>query len=1003
MGRKFILVTASIIIFLIGLNLLNKNNNSINLPSKIQAQTLDSDWPQLGHDSQKSNATNQIVNGPYRFYWRWTDVPIASRIQPVIFNGTMFVGGLNGTFYALDAAADTRGQAPRIVWQRDLKDPTGALNSPIRSGAGVDDATNTVVVGTQHGVIYGLDIATGNVGGSPKWTVQTGGAILASPLMYNGVAYLGSSDGNFYAINTADGNVLWKHPITDPVKGNVPILGSAALSADGSRLFFVAENVQAYALNTADGSESWNQQLQGQSGADRWPVVLGNTVVFRTQPIRNLWDLLHEGDTVMDSAGTVLADWSADWNIVRPQIINNLTASPVNQTLFVLDVNTGQSKGVAPVLATYGTQDPPAPPTVYNQMFYLPYRARHGIQTDGGSVHVTTRYDAELGRMDPTTLDIAGLTTADTFTYQFRMTSDEQSVPTLAGNLLLMDSWERLGGVQLTASTNGNLVAIAQRAANDSCGWGPGGNQIVFSENCPSAGPLTTEGRARAGAVVGSGRIFWHVDAVTDANGSGYEFSGSGLGAIGPATGGTTIPLPAGTALSPISPLPSRAATPSAQALLNYITTEPTRPVAAPTDLTTKLEQEIQKIVSANGHLLPLFIQPGGFNPLGSYPQDTNNPPEPAVVAGSDAFWFDPGEQVLTLSQAYPYLNPTLQGQLKTYLQTEINRFSPLQMLPYGASYGSSGDWLRTGVSREFYPVTIRSSLGTGNLGSWPPPAPAIQTIYSLWAYAKYVDGFGPTSYVATNWTSIKNLFDAKKGTVNNYARIAGAIGYSRIAAQLGHTAEATEGQNVAIAAMQNGVNFQNWLDVADNVYTPTTPDYRQNQLNREPGFRGQVFFGLTPEIGRFLRDTNNTPVNTFINRLTHYTNNDYLWYVTRVGIQGEAGENSFQNPELGWSVFLAQAYINGASQQQLRYWLDRPWGLGDLWYLQKLVATIEAPSSAFSLADINQDSQVNIKDMEILFDNWNMPKNRRADINGDGIVNSVDFALVLKDWGKVK
>lgn len=110
-----------------------------------------------------------------------------------------------------------------------------------------------------------------------------------------------------------------------------------------------------------------------------------------------------------------------------------------------------------------------------------------------------------------------------------------------------------------------------------------------------------------------------------------------------------------------------------------------------------------------------------------------------------------------------------------------------------------------------------------------------------------------------------------------------------------------------------------------------------------------------------------------------------------------------YATPENSWTNFMLHAYVLGDNVAQLKNYLEAPNRKGDLLYLQKLVATIEAPSSTFSLADINQDSQVNIKDMEILFDNWNMPKNRRADINGDGIVNSVDFALVLKDWGKVK
>ena len=47
--------------------------------------------------------------------------------------------------------------------------------------------------------------------------------------------------------------------------------------------------------------------------------------------------------------------------------------------------------------------------------------------------------------------------------------------------------------------------------------------------------------------------------------------------------------------------------------------------------------------------------------------------------------------------------------------------------------------------------------------------------------------------------------------------------------------------------------------------------------------------------------------------------------------------------PNAAWSHFLAQAYILGAPQGTLRQWLDRPWARGDLFSIQRLVATLQA------------------------------------------------------------
>lgn len=858
-------------------------------------QVADSDWPQLARDAQRTGTSPQEVAGPYRFYWRWLDVPSASRAQPVIAGGRLFIGALNGIMFALDAAYDARGGEPRIVWQQDL-------HSPIRTSAGVDGSV--VIVGTHHGTIYGLCAESGN----PLWTVPTGGAILAAPAVQNGVAYLGSASGYFYAIRTADGAVLWNRDV------GAPVLASAALSVDGGTVYFLAEDMNAYALNANSGAIVWRTQLQGQSGSDRWPVVAGGRVFFRTQPTGYFQDLLHAGDAVLDSAGTRLADWSADWNIVRPKIVAHLSAVPHEQSFFALDATTGQLAGPAPVLYTFGNNDPPSPPVVHQGSLYLPYRARHGIQTDSPvAVHVTTKYDAELGRMNPTTLDIAGLTTPSTFSYQFRLTSDEGAVLTAAGNLLLVDSWERLGGIRLDDRT---LIGIADLSQEGDCKWGAGPNPIQILESCPYFPMLPLgEGHARSGAVVGAGRIVWRVDGA--------------LAAIGPAAGKTnttqTLPQPYPT------PLPISAANslPS-DSLKTYVWWEPAAkaPSQVPPDLRQRLATEVERIVSSGTHLMPYLIQ-RGIHGVGSYSPDVTNDSEPARVADSNAYWYDPGELVYTLSLAYPYLEPSLQTRVRGYLDAEMARFPPLQRLPWPPD-----SWLKQGQAREYYRVPYRASVS-----AWPPPGVPIQTLYALWVYARNTADW---DYLRVRWNEVRALFDAKRNSIDTYAEIAGAIGYARIAKHLGDNSEAAAGEAAAVAAMQRGLDFSAWLNHANSLFPGA--GYSGSSPWEQPGQRGGVFYGLTPEVGAYLRDTNFGAVEATLANLTNYPYGNYLWYATRLGLQAEMQEASYHSPELGWSAFLAHAYVRRASQAQLRYWLDRPWGVGDLWHIQKLVATLEAP-----------------------------------------------------------
>lgn len=862
------------------------------------------DWPQLQRDPQHTGYSPQQVNPPYRYYWRWNEVPFASRTQPVVADNRLFIGSLNGRMYALDADQDAGGGPPTILWSRDV-------GAPIRDTAAVSNGR--VYFGAYDGFVHALDAATG----TPVWSFLTGGGVAAAPVVDGGVLYIGSTDGLFYALDAATGALRWSY------NAGAPILTSAALSADGQTVYFGAENLYAYALRTSDGQLRWRTRLQGQSLAERWPVVVGNTVIYRSQPLRNFHSLLHEGDDVMDQAGAVNPNWAADWAAVRPRILSYLTANPDRQTFFALDASTGALRGPAPVLYTYGNGDAPAPPVVRDGLIYLVYRARHGIQTDGGSGHVTTRYDAELGRMDPATLDIVGLTASQAFAYQMRYTSDEPAMLSIGGNLLFVDNWERLGALNLQT---GALVAVANVADNWPACPPPDGQcparagPMPFFTTWPFPGPQVGEGVTHRPLVIASGRLFWRV-------------VDGGLASIGPATAGASAQalIPP---LSTSSSLPtegreremdgesagdgamSLTATPP---LTSYVWSEPVRPVAdPPADLVARLNEEVRRIVDANDHLLPYFLE-RGFTTHMLFPGDSLYPEEGlAACTPGNIYWFEPGELVYTLSIAYPYLSSDLQSRVRAYLTAEMARYPPLEPLPWPP------EWLTQGTAREMYPVSFRPNC-------WPPPDPPLSTLYALWAYARYT---GDWAYVQNRWPQIDALFDRKKGNVDSYAAISGAIGYARIAQHLGRTADAAEGVQVAVQGMTRGLNFDQFRATANARY----PDPRDQQT----GWRAPVFFGLVPEVGRYISDTNRITATAYLNDLTD-SDGVFLWYLTRLGLQAEIGESSFHGPDLAWSVFLAKAYIEGAGRASLRRYLDRPWGLGDLYYLQKLVATIEA------------------------------------------------------------
>lgn len=60
----------------------------------------------------------------------------------------------------------------------------------------------------------------------------------------------------------------------------------------------------------------------------------------------------------------------------------------------------------------------------------------------------------------------------------------------------------------------------------------------------------------------------------------------------------------------------------------------------------------------------------------------TTNPPGPPAVtygANGNVYWQDPGELVFAMALAYPYLDTTLQAQVRAHMASEMADFPPLQ------------------------------------------------------------------------------------------------------------------------------------------------------------------------------------------------------------------------------------------------------------------------------------------------------------------------------------
>jgi outer membrane protein assembly factor BamB len=154
---------------------------------------------------------------------------------------------------------------------RNLDDPWDMfLSSPVV-------ANGIVYVGCGEGVFYALDAATG----IKKWEYKTGDVIHSSPAYDNQTVYFGSWDSYLYALNATDGTLKWKFKTgIDTVYYNQVGFQSSPV-VDHGVVYSGCRDANVWAINASTGELKWKYYNNG-SWVIATPVVHNDTLYYET-------------------------------------------------------------------------------------------------------------------------------------------------------------------------------------------------------------------------------------------------------------------------------------------------------------------------------------------------------------------------------------------------------------------------------------------------------------------------------------------------------------------------------------------------------------------------------------------------------------------------------------------------------------------------------------------------------------------------------------------------
>jgi outer membrane protein assembly factor BamB len=206
--------------------------------------------------------------------------------SPAVDRGRVYFGSFDGNFYALDAA--TGKERWKFAFESEHRFTARHIHGAEPAGESMPDpfdfylsspavVQGVVYVGSGDGNVYALDAGSGAL----RWKFHTGNVVHASPAVANGTVYIGSWDSWFYALDAATGKERWRFKTGEDGKiSNQVGIQSSALIADGV-VYFGCRDSNLYALDAATGAKKW---VFGNKGS--WvistPIALDGTLYFVT-------------------------------------------------------------------------------------------------------------------------------------------------------------------------------------------------------------------------------------------------------------------------------------------------------------------------------------------------------------------------------------------------------------------------------------------------------------------------------------------------------------------------------------------------------------------------------------------------------------------------------------------------------------------------------------------------------------------------------------------------